>query len=87
MRKPLNFAILEHFIKTDEACADDIVQALKNDYSGLKFFTKKYITEALFTAEKNGLITETKVDADNVGNLKIYYTSDDDAKETIKKYI
>ena len=39
--KPLNFAILKHFTKNKEACADDVIEALKGQYSGFKAFNKK----------------------------------------------
>ena len=58
--KPLNYAILKHFTKVKEACAEDIIEALKGEYGSFKALNKKDVTTALMTAEANGLIEETR---------------------------
>ena len=39
--KPLNFAILKYFTKVDEACADDVIEALKPEYGNFRMLKKK----------------------------------------------
>ncbi len=34
--KPLNYAILKYFTKVSEACADDVIKALKGQYGNFK---------------------------------------------------
>lgn len=58
--KPINYAILKHFTKVKEACAEDIIEALKGEYGSFKALNKKDVTTALMTAEANGLIEETR---------------------------
>lgn len=85
--KPLNYAILKHFTKTSEACANDVMEALKEDYAVFKAFNKNSIINALMTAEANGLIEETRIDLDHNDELVIYYHANEESKETINKYI
>lgn len=84
---PLNYAILKHFTYVSEACADDIMTALKPNYMSFKSFTQASIMDALMTAEKNGFITESKNDTDENGKLNIYYSADAIQTEYINKYI
>ncbi len=51
--KPLNFAILKYFTTVKEACADDVIEALKPQYGNFKALKKKAVIEALMTAEAN----------------------------------
>ncbi|MGH4120559.1 hypothetical protein [Clostridium sp.] len=85
--KPLNFAILKHFTKVKGACADDVIEALKGQYSNFKAFDKNSIISALMTAEANGLIEEKSCDMDKSGNLRIYYYANDENAATINNYI
>ncbi len=85
--KPLNYAILKHFTKVEEACADDVIQALSKDYGNFKALKKKAVIEALMTAEANALIQETRFDLDENGDLRVYYKADEEARNTINKYI
>ncbi len=66
---PLSYAMLRHLICCDEACADDIMTALAGEYASFSAFTKPHVQEALMTAEKNGLITESHLDLDAEGEL------------------
>ncbi len=70
---PLNYAMLRHLICCDEACADDIMTALAGEYASFSAFTKPRVQEALMTAEKNGLITESHLDLDAEGELRVFY--------------
>lgn len=85
--KPLNYAILKHFTKAKESCADDVIEALKGQYGNFKALKKNDVITALMTAEANGLIEETKFDMDKSGSLRIYYHANDEGAATINKYI
>lgn len=85
--KPLNYAILKYFTKVDEACADDVIQALKPEYGSFKMLKKKAVIEALMTAEQNGLIEESRFDLDENGELRIFYHAHEEGKTTINSYI
>lgn len=85
--KPLNYAILKHFTKVDEACAEDVIQALKGEYGTFKALNREDVMNALMTAEANGLLEETKFELDKAGVLKIYYHANADGAAAINKYI
>lgn len=85
--KPLNYAILKHFTKVDEACAEDVIQALKGEYGTFKALNREDVMNALMTAEANGLLEETKFELDKAGVLKIYYHANEDGAAAINKYI
>lgn len=85
--KPLNYAILKYFTKVDEACADDVIEALKPEYGNFKMLKKKSVIEALMTAEQNGLIEESRFDMDENGELRIFYHAHDEGRDTINNYI
>jgi DNA-binding PadR family transcriptional regulator len=85
--KPLNYAILKYFTKVEEACADDVINALKGEYGHFKALKKKAVITALMTAEANGLIEETRFELDETGELNVYYHAHEEGKSTINKYI
>lgn len=85
--KPLNYAILKHFTKVNEACVDDVINALKGEYGNFKALNKKAVTNALLTAEANGLIEETRIELDSKNELKVYYHAHGEGAATINKYI
>lgn len=85
--KPLNFAILKHFTKVSEACAEDVIEALKKDYGHFKTLKRPAVIEALMTAEANGLLEETRFELDGGGKLRVYYHAHDEGRATIDKYI
>ncbi|MDR5587123.1 MULTISPECIES: hypothetical protein [Clostridium] len=85
--KPLNYAILKYFTKVKEACTDDVIDALKDEYGNFKALNKKDVLTALMTAEANGLLEETRFDLDNDGELRVYYHAHKEGAETINKYI
>ena len=84
---PLNYAMLKYFTCHDEACADDVMEALKADYASFNAFKKDKMQEALMTAEKNGLISESRFDLDENGDVRVYYSSDQEQRDTINSYI
>ncbi|WP_346916024.1 hypothetical protein [Clostridium sp.] len=85
--KPLNYAILKHFTKVEEACADDVIEALKGEYGSFKALKKNAVITALMTAEANGLIEETRFELDKSNQLRVYYHAHEDGAATINKYI
>ncbi|WP_346848804.1 MULTISPECIES: hypothetical protein [unclassified Clostridium] len=85
--KPLNYAILKYFTKVEEACADDVIEALKGQYGNFKALKKNAVITALMTAEANGLIEETRFELDKNNQLKVYYHAHEDGAATINKYI
>ncbi|WP_101696838.1 hypothetical protein [Clostridium minihomine] len=85
--KPLNYAILKHFTKVNEACADDVIQALQGQYGNFKALKKPAVIEAIMTAEANGLLQETRYELDANGELKVYYQAHEEGAATINQYI
>ncbi len=85
--KPLNYAILKYFTKVEEACADDVIEALKGQYGSFKALKKNAVITALMPAEANGLIEETRFELDKNNQLKVYYHAHEDGAATINRYI
>ncbi len=82
--RPLNYAMLKYFTTVDEASVDDV---MKDHYSTFTAFKRERMQEALMTAEKNGLISETRVDLDDNGDLRVFYGADAEQRDTINSYI
>lgn len=87
MKKPLNYAILKYFTTVKEACAEDVIEALKSEYGNFKALKKKAVVFALMTAEANGLLEETRFEMGKEGILKVYYRAPEEGAATINKYI
>ena len=85
--RPLNYAMLKYFTTAGEACVDDVMTALKGDYSSFSAFKRDKMQEALMTAEKNGLIGESRVDLDDNGELRVFYSANAEQRDTINSYI
>ena len=85
--KPLNYAILKFYTTVEEACADDVIDALKSEYSDFKAFNKAEIISALMTAEANGILEETRFDMDAKNELRVYYRAHEEGAATINQYI
>lgn len=85
--KPLNYAILKYFTTVKEACADNVIEALKGDYGNFKALKKPAVVEAIMTAEANGLLEETRFDMDSKGELRVYYRAHEEGASTINSYI
>ncbi len=85
--KPLNYAILKHFTQVKEACADDVIDALKAEYGNFKALRKPAVIEAIMTAEANGLLEETRYDLDDKEELRVYYRAHEEGAATINNYI
>lgn len=85
--KPLNYAILKHFTRVNEASAEDVIEALKPEYGKFKALNRNDVISALMTAEANGLLEETRFEMDDQNVLKIYYHAHQEGADTINKYI
>ena len=85
--KPLNYAILKYFTKVKEACAEDVIEALKGEYGSFKALKKPAVVEAIMTGEANGLLEETRYDLDANGELRVYYRAHEEGASTINNYI
>jgi len=86
MKLPLNLAIIKHFTTVKEACAEDVMKALKKEYHGFRMLNPKSVYETLFTAEINGFLKETRYELDG-DNLKVFYHASEEGKSIISKYI
>ena len=85
--KPLNYAILKHFTRVDQACAEDVMVALQGQYAHFKAFNRKDIITALMTAEANGLLEEAGFELDSQNQLRVYFRANADGAATINRYI
>ncbi|GAA0076549.1 hypothetical protein UT300005_09270 [Clostridium sp. CTA-5] len=85
--KPLNYAILKYFTKVEEACAEDVIRALEDEYGNFRALNRKDVITALMTAEANGLLEETRFEMDDEGVLRVYYHAHGEGAATINKYI
>ena len=85
--RPFNYAMLKYFTTVDEASVDDVMDALKGEYADFTAFKRDKMQEALMTAEKNGLIGESRVDLDDNGELRVFYTATPEQRDTINSYI
>lgn len=85
--QPLNYAILKYFTNVKEACADDVIDALKGEYGNFKALRKPAVIEALMTAEANGLLEETRFEFDPKQELRVYYHAHKEGADTINSYI
>jgi DNA-binding PadR family transcriptional regulator len=85
--KPLNYAILKHFTKVQEACADDVIEALKGEYGSFKALKKPAVVEAIMTGEANGLLEESRFEMGSDGELRVYYRANEEGAATINSYI
>lgn len=87
MKKPLNYAILKYMTTVNEACADDVLGALKGDYSTFRAFNKPDVLNALLTAEANGLLEESRYDLDAEGQVRLFFRAHAEGAATINRYI
>ena len=84
---PLNYAISKYFTTVEEACAADVITALADEYGRFKGLRRPAVVEALMTAEKNGLLEETRYELNDDGSLAVYYRAPEAGRKTINKFI
>lgn len=87
MKKPLTFAVFKYMTTVDKACVEDVIEALKEEYSDWKMFKPEGILEILMTGEKNDLLVEDHYEAGPNGELRIYYHAPESGIEAINSYI
>lgn len=85
--EPLYYAIVRHFQKVEQDCAEGVVAALDPDYHGYKMLTVKDVDEALATAAENGLLEETTCDLGQKQQLRISYALTEFGDHMIKRYL
>lgn len=85
--KPLNYAMLKYFTTVEDACVDDVMDALKGVYGHFKAFDRDSMVSAIMTAEANGLLAETRFEMSSGNELKVYYCAPEDGAATINYYI
>lgn len=85
--RPLNYAILKYFTTVEEACPIQVYEALKDEYSHHRMCTAKKVKEAVMTAEKNGLLEESRYEVDADGKVILYYQAVGEGRDAINKYI
>lgn len=85
--KPLNYAMLKYFTKVEDACVDDVMDALKSEYGHFKAFQRPSMLSAIMTAEANGLLEETRFEMGSDNELKVYYRAHEEGAATINYYI
>ncbi len=85
--KPLNYAILKYYTTVEKASADEVMEALKDQYASFKAFNKTDIITALMTAEANGLLEEAGYDLDDKDELRVFFRAHADGAATINRYI
>lgn len=84
---PLNFAILKLFTNGQEACPENVIEALRPEYGSFKALNKVDVLTALMTAESNGLLEESRFELDETGEVRVYFRANAEAIATINKYI
>lgn len=85
---PLNYEILIYFLNVNNACAEDILNALEQNYGNRRDFTLKNISETLMTAKVNGILEETHYNSvNNEDEISIYYRLSEEGKAIINKYL
>lgn len=87
MREPLNYAVMKHMLKVNEACAADVMEALKGEYSNHKMFKPAAVQEMLMVGLANGLVEESRFDLDENNNLRVYYKITEYGNETVRGYL
>lgn len=85
--KPLNYAILKYMTTVNEASPEEVMDALKGDYSTFRAFNKADVLTALLTAEANGLLEESRYDLDDQGQVRMFFRAHADGAATINRYI
>lgn len=84
--KPLNFAILDYMTTVPEACAEEVVAALRPAYGSFRALNVKAVRTALLTATVNGLLEESRCELDEAQNLRLYFRAHPEGAATIVKY-
>jgi len=85
--RPLNYAILKLFENGEEIDVQTVMTKLEGDYQSFRAFKVKAVNESLMSAEKNGMLEESKWELDDKDRLHVYYKVTDYGIDMIKGYI
>ena len=85
--KPLNYAVLKYFTSVPEACADDVIKALQQEYGRFKALNEKDVLNALMTAKANGLLEESRFEEASSNGVRVYFRAHAEGAATINRYI
>jgi hypothetical protein len=69
----LDFAILKYLTTVNEACVQDVTNALKGEYDSFKNLKERSVIMTLMTAEAFGAVEKTRLQLDESGETKVYY--------------
>ena len=84
---PLDCAVLKYFTTVEEASVVEVMEALKDEYSDYRPFTRKGVSEVLMTGVVNGMLKETRYELESNGELKVYYHANEEGRGIINKYL
>ena len=84
---PMRFRLLQYLSTVEENTVEDVMKALKPEYGSEKQFSKINLSNSLFSMKENGLIDDKKVELDSNGELRIYYSVNDEGRMLLKKYL
>ena len=84
---PLDCAVLKYYTTVEEASVVEVMEALKEEYSDYRPFTRKGVSEVLMTGVVNGMLIETRYELEADGELKVYYRADEAERAIINKYL
>ncbi|MGL4859554.1 MAG: hypothetical protein ACRC5A_07440 [Enterobacteriaceae bacterium] len=85
--QPLNYAMLKYFTTVPEACTDNVMEALQDQYAHFKAFRKKDMLQAIMTATTNGLLEETRCELDDTQQLRVYFKTTPTGENVINQFI
>lgn len=85
--RPLYYEMLLQFKDGKELCVNDLIDLLKPQYGSFKMLKFPAMQEAVMSAEKNGLLDESRFDLDENGNLRVYYKVNDYGVQMMNSYI
>jgi len=90
---PLNYAILKLFEDGGEYDVAEVMSALAGEYGSYRAFTHFAVNESLMSAEKNGLLEESRFELNSdvpdgaPTALWVFYKATDYGLEMIRRYI
>ncbi|MGI5874556.1 MAG: hypothetical protein ACOX8R_07885 [Bacillota bacterium] len=82
-----NYAVIKYFTKVKEACPAEVYEALKGEFGSHKMCKPDKVKAAIMTAEKNGLLAETRYELNDNGEVDIYYNCEGEALEAVNRYL
>ena len=83
----ITYAIIKYFTKVEEACPKDVYEALKGEFGGHRMCKPNKIKAAIMTAEKNGLLAESRYDLGDDGKVNIYYKCEGEGLDAVTTYL